>query len=280
VTRPRTLRLSLAVLATILLARPSFAQQPDDGALKLAEPDFTLIGLPTALRLPKFGSAFRVTHRFTRALGSGDFGDLAADLFGLDSGAQIGLEYRFGIIPNGQIGLHRTSDRTTEFFAQYGVMRQGPGRPLEVMALATIEGGNNFKDAKSPALGAIVSRRVGEVAAFYVEPIWVNNSNPLPKEVVDHNDTFMVGVAARVRIRPTVYLVGEVSPRVAGYKQGVTHGGFAIEKRAGGHQFQLNFSDAFGTTMGQIARGGPAGTNADGSGHNWYMGFNISRKFF
>lgn len=279
-TRLRTIRLSLAVLATILLARPSFAQQPDDGALRLAEPDFTLIGLPTALRLPKFGSAFRVTHRFTRALGSGDFGDLAADLFGLDSGAQIGLEYRFGIVPNGQIGLHRTSDRTTEFFAQYGVMRQGPGRPLEVMALATIEGGNNFKDAKSPALGAIVSRRVGEVAAFYVEPIWVNNSNPLPKEVVDHNDTFMVGIAARVRVRPTVYLVGELSPRVAGYKQGVTHGGFAIEKRAGGHQFQLNFSDAFGTTMGQIARGGPAGPNADGSGRNWYMGFNISRKFF
>jgi uncharacterized beta barrel domain-containing protein DUF5777 len=280
VTRPFTIRLSLVLLAAFLFAPASFAQQTDDGALKLAEPDFTLIGLPTALRLPKFGSSFRVTHRFTRALGSGDFGDLAGDLFGLDSGAQIGLEYRFGIVPNGQIGLHRTSDRTTEFFAEYGVMRQGLGRPFEVVALATIEGPNNFKDAKSPALGAIVSRRVGDVAAFYVEPIWVNNSNPLPKEVVDHNDTFMIGVGARVRVRPTVYLVGEVSPRVAGYKQGVTHGGFAIEKRAGGHQFQLNFSDAFGTTMGQIARGGPAGPNADGSGHNWYMGFNISRKFF
>jgi hypothetical protein len=280
VTRPFAIRLSLALLAAFLFAPPSFAQQTDDGALKLAEPDFTLIGLPTALRLPKFGSAFRVTHRFKRALGSGDFGDLAGDLFGIDSGAQIGLEYRFGIVPNGQIGLHRTSDRTTEFFAEYGVMRQGPRRPFEVVAIATIEGPNNFKDAKSPSLGAIVSRRVGDVAAFYVEPIWVNNSNPFPKEVVDHNDTFMIGVGARLRIRPTVYLVGEVSPRVSGYKPGVTHGGFAIEKRAGGHQFQLNFSDAFGTTMGQIASGGPAGPNADGSGHNWYMGFNISRKFF
>jgi hypothetical protein len=280
VTRSFTIRLSLALLAALLFAPASFGQQTDDGALKLAEPDFTLIGLPTALRLPKFGSAFRVTHRFTRALGSGDFGDLAGDLFGLDSGAQIGLEYRFGIVPNSQIGLHRTSDRTTEFFAEYGVMRQGPGRPFDVVALATIEGPNNFKDAKSPALGAIVSRRVGDVAAFYVEPIWVNNSNPLPKEVVDHNDTFMIGVGARIRVRPTVYVVGEVSPRVAGYKQGVTHGGVAIEKRAGGHQFQLNFSDAFGTTMGQIARGGPAGPNPEGSGHNWYMGFNISRKFF
>lgn len=272
-TRPLTIRLSLGVLATLLCATASFAQETDDGALKLAEPDFTLIGLPTALRLPKFGSAFRVTHRFRRALNDGDFGDLSADLFGIDSGAQIGLEYRFGIVPNGQIGVHRTSDRTTEFFAEYGVMRQGPRRPFEIMALATIEAPENFKEAKSPALGAIVSRRIGGAAAFYLEPIWVNNSNPLPKAVVDHNDTFMIGIGARIRIRPTVYLAGELVPRVAGYKQGVTHGGFAIEKRAGGHLFQLNFSDGIGTTMGQIARGGPDGTN-------WYMGFNISRKFF
>jgi hypothetical protein len=32
-----------------------------------------------------------VTHRFTRSLAQGDFGDLAGDLFGIDSGAQIGL---------------------------------------------------------------------------------------------------------------------------------------------------------------------------------------------
>ena len=64
-----------------------------------------------------------MTHRFARPL-SGDFGSLAADLFGLDSGAQIGLEYRFGIVPNGEIGIHRTSDRTIEFFTQY---RYRPG---------------------------------------------------------------------------------------------------------------------------------------------------------
>ena len=53
----------------------------------------------------------------------------------------------------------------------------------------------------------------------------------------------------------------------------MTHGAFAIEKRAGGHTFQLNFSNAFGTTLAQIARGGPVE-------NDWYMGFNISRKFF
>ena len=50
----------------------------------------------------------------------------------------------------------------------------------------------------------------------------MNNSNPFPKEVVDHNDTFMIGLGARIRIRPTVYIVGEFSPRVSGYRPGST----------------------------------------------------------
>jgi hypothetical protein len=102
--------------------------------------------------------------------------------------------------------------------------------------------------------------------------MWVNNSNPLPNELTDHNNTFMVGIGGRLRVRPTVYVVAEVTPR-SGYKPGVNQGSFGIEKRLGGHLFQLNFSNAFGTTIGQIARGG--GSNSD-----WYMGFNISRKFF
>lgn len=268
----------LAVAAFFFFASGSYAQAPpsqppDDQVLNLAEPDFTLVALPTALRLPRFKSSFRVTHRFTRPLGAGDFGDLASDLFGIDSGAQIGLEYRFGIIPGGQIGIHRTSDKTIEFFAQYGIARQGSRVPLEFAVVASVEGTNNFKDSKSPALGAVISRRIGTHAALYVEPIWVNNSNGLPKELVDDNDTVMVGVGARVRIRPSVYLVGEGASRVGGFKPGVTHASFGIEKRAGGHLFQLNFSNAIGTTMGQIARGG-------GSADNWYMGFNISRKFY
>jgi hypothetical protein len=269
------------MLALVVFAPASaFAQAPNDdpAALKLAVPDFALIGLPTTLRLPRFGSSFRVTHRFLRPL-NGDFGDVLDDLFGIDSGAQIGLEYRFGIIRNGQVGIHRTSNRTIEFFAQYAALREGANSPVDVSVLGTVEGTNNFHEdngidsSHSPALGAIVSRTVGDVAAFYVEPIWVNNTSPDPSELVDDNDTLMIGVGARIRVRPSVYLVGEFAPRAYGYKPGVNHGSFGIEKRAGGHLFQLNFSNAFGTTMAQIARGGPAE-------NDWSLGFNISRKFF
>ena len=49
--------------------------------------------------------------------------------------------------------------------------------------------------------------------------------------------------------------------------------GASLQKRAGGHVFQLNFSNSTGTTPGQVARGG-------GSNDDWYMGFNIARKFW
>jgi hypothetical protein len=268
-----SVRLLLALALTLALV-PSAMAQEDDAVLKPAEPDFTLVSLPTSLRLPKFKSAFRVTHRFGRPLGDGDFGDLVGDLFGLDNGAVIGLEYRFGFVPNGQVTLHRSSSgKTIEFLGQYGAIRQGRQLPVDVSALVGIEGTNNFKDSYSPALGAIVSRRFGDVAAVYAEPVWVNNTNPLPKALTDNNDTFMVGLGARIHIRPSVYLVGELAPRVSGYKPGVNHGSFAVEKRVGGHVFQLNFSNSWSTTMGQLARGGF--NNSD-----WFLGFNISRKFY
>jgi hypothetical protein len=266
-------------LAALVLAAgsasPAFAQDDDPAILRIAEPDFNLIALPTSLRVPTMKSAFRVTHRFQRPLAEGSFGDLVEDLFGLDGGSTIGLEYRFGIIPNGQIGIHRTNNaKTIQFFGQYSVMRQDAGAPLDVSALVTVDGTNNFKDSYSPAIGAILSRTFGDRGAVYVEPMWVNNTNPQPSELVEHNDTFIVGVGTRVRIRPTVYVVGEIVPRVAGDNDaGVNHASFAIEKRAGGHTFQLNFSNSFATTMAQLARGGE--TN-----DNWYLGFNISRKFF
>ena len=265
----------LVILCVLGAAQVSYAQVADDPDLDLSveQPDFSVITLPTTLRLPRFKSAFRVTHRFGRPLGAGDVGDLLGDAFGLDSGAQIGLEYRFGLMRGLQTSIHRTSNKTIEFFGQYNVLQQSASSPVGLGVIASVDGTNNFRDIYSPSVGVALSRTIGGRGALYVEPIWVKNSNPGPDALVANNDTLMVGLAARLRIRPAVYVVAELTPRLSGYKPGVTQGSFGIEKRAGGHTFQLNVSNAFGTTMGQIARGGF--TNDD-----WYLGFNISRKFF
>jgi hypothetical protein len=247
-----------------------------DARVNPSQPDFTLVALPTTLRVPRHKSAFRVTHRFTRALGQGDFGDLASDLFGLDSGAQIGLELRYGLVRGGQIGIHRTNDKTIQLFGQYDVLRQTENRPIGLAAFVSVDGTDNFKDRYSPAIAAVVSREFGRHGAVYVEPVWVGNTD-LREEAEGDDSTFLLGLGARLRVRPTVYVVVEFIPRLSGFDPGVNQAGFAIEKRAGGHAFQLSVSNAFGTTMGQIARGGPAQLDGDS---NWYLGFNISRKFF
>jgi hypothetical protein len=273
-------RRTLLTLALVALGAPlAWAQaQPADEEdpdleVNVSQPDFTLAELPTNLRLPKGKFAFRVTHRFARPLGEGDFTDLLEDFFGFDSGAQIGLELRYGLFRGAQVGINRTSERTIQFFGQYDLRRQ-QSFPVGLGVWASMDGTNNFRDSYSPALGLIVSRELGRWGALYAEPIWVNNSNPEPSELTDEdNDSFIVGLGARVRIRPTVYVTAEVSPRVAGYAPGDALISFGVEKRVGGHAFQLNFSNGFGTTMGQIARGGT-------SNDDWYIGFNITRKFY
>jgi Membrane bound beta barrel domain (DUF5777) len=253
-------------------AQSSQTPPPSDRAVDPSEPDFTLIGLPTTLRMPKFASAFRVTHRFTRSLGEGNFGDLLADGFGTDTGALIGLEYRFGILSGTQIGVHRTSDKTIQFFGQHQLVRQSEGAPLGVDVIAAIEGLDNFQDVYSPSVGAVVSRKVGVHGALYVQPIWIGNTNSFDLVEGEDDDTFIVGVGGRFRIRPRLYIVAEGAPRF-GYDRGIAHASFAVEMRAGGHSFQINFSNGFGTTMAQLARGGF-------DWDTWYLGFNITRKFF
>jgi hypothetical protein len=257
---------------------PPAPTQPEssdpDSRLDPLQPDFNLAALPTTLRLPAHKMAFRVTHRFTRSLGTGDFGDLLSNFFGFDSGAQIGLEFRYGLMPGTQVGVHRTSERSIQIFGQHSILQEKKdGRPLSLDVIATLEGTNNLRDRKMSTVGVLVSKKVGKVAAVYAEPMFVANTNPQPSGAGVDNNTTMIGLGARVRIRPATYLVGEVTPRLSGYKPGVDQGSFGIEARAGGHTFQINFSNGFGTTLGQLAAGGV-------SSDSWYIGFNISRKFF
>ncbi len=273
-------RIMVAIVALGLAPAFAAAQTPPaapdetdpDARVDALQPDFNLAALPTTLRMPVHKTAFRVTHRFMRPLGQGDFGDLASDLFGFDSGAQIGLELRYGLAPGTQIGVHRTSERTIQIFGQHNVLNERSGQPIGLDALATLEGGNNLRQRYQSALGVVMSRNVGRLAALYAEPMWIANTNPAADAGFDNN-TILLGLGARIRVRPSTYLLAEISPRLGGYDPGVSQVSFGLEGRAGGHLFQLNVSNGFGTTLGQIARG--AFNNDD-----WHIGFNIARKFF
>ena len=268
-----TLVLCTAALSTATAQEHQPAVTPgdeDDTEVVLAEPDFRVLNLPSTLRLPMRGSSFQLTHRFNGNLRQGSFDENAGNLFGLDQGAVVGFEYRFGVARHVQAVVYRTGlDKTFQFSGKYDALRQAASIPVSVSALVSVEGSSNFRERYSPAAGAAVSRIITDRLALYLTPVWVHNT---AANLNIDRDTFFVGVGGRVRVSATVYVVGEMAPRAGGYSPDETAFGFALEKRAGGHLFQLNLNNGQGTTFAQIARGG----FADGL----YLGFNLARKFF
>jgi hypothetical protein len=269
------------------------AQAPGSATPPSLEVDQNVINLPTTMSLKRHQSYFRLTHRFTRDLRRGDFGSLAADLFSLDNGAIIGLEYRFGITSALHAGVHRSMlSRTIEFFGKYDAWKQEGGHPVSVSILAAVEGLDNFQDNYQPGIAGTLSRIISDGRiALYATPTIVWNTRAaefleghedhdhdiIPGggvgEDTQHGHTAMLGVGGRFRIRPTFYVSGEVTPRIAGHDPGRATWAIAAEKKtgSGGHTLSLALTNSFGTTLGQIARGG--------SDHDIYLGFNITRRF-
>jgi hypothetical protein len=270
----------LGLFAALLFATPPvFAQSSgsdadDDAVLTPAEPDYRLINLPTTLRLPRYKSSFALTHRFNGNLRIGTFSDHAEGLFGIDNGAQIGFEYRFAPIRHVELVAYRTNfDRTIQLYAKWDAIHQNSDHPLSVSGLLSIEGGHNFTERYAPSVGATISRIIDDAVALYAVPMWVHNVTPFLGQATGVEDnTFFIGLGGRVRIRPTVYVSAEVSPRVAGASPNATEYAFGIEKRAGAHLFQLNFGNSQSTTFAQTAAGGLP--------NSLFMGFNLTRKFF
>ncbi|HEY7284181.1 MAG TPA: DUF5777 family beta-barrel protein [Vicinamibacterales bacterium] len=262
----------LAVAALLLAASSARAQsdEDDDAKLRPAEPDFTLINLPTTLPLPRHASDFHLTHRFGLDLTSVDFGDAAANLFGLDNGASIGLEYRFGIIKHVEAIVLRTSlSKTFQFTGKYDGWHQGDKLPVGISAIVSVEGENNFQENYSGSFGVVVSRVMAQDRlALYANPMYVTNTGT---GGVENENTGFLGLGARVRVLESTYGVVEVTPRIGGYVIQDAEYAFSIEKRVGAHVFSLVFQNGGGTTFRQLSHGGPGGL---------YMGFNLTRKFF
>jgi len=263
-------------------AAPAPAPTPDpDLEIDPVQSDFTVINLPTTLRLPRHSLAFRLTHRFSRPLGDGDFGDLLADLFGFDSAAQVGLELRFGLFSGTQFGIYRTNDRAIDFFLEQDLLRGHRGSMWGLAFYGSVEGRDNFSEEYSPAASVVLSRKLGKRATVYAVPAWVGNTARDFEAATDDN-TLLLGLGTRIRLSSAAYVVAEWTPRLAGFKgidpsnpadRAADQVSFGIEGRVGGHCFQLNFSNYFDTTLATLARGA-------GSGKDWYIGFNLSRKFY
>ena len=252
-----------------------------------AQIDLNLINLPTTMSIARHKGYFRLTHRFASDLRRGSFGQNASDLFTLDKGAIIGLEYRFAITNSLQAGVHRSLfSKTIQTFARWDALRQGRALPVSISLTGSYEGLNNLREKHQTGAAVTVSRTFGDRIALYATPAFVSgthavdfiaghedhNDTGLTEDIhANHNDTWFAGIGGRLRFSQTGYIAGEYTPRLHGYDPNRGEWGLAVEKRTGGHTLQLNITNSFGTTMGQLARGG--------SPHDIYLGFNLTRRF-
>jgi uncharacterized beta barrel domain-containing protein DUF5777 len=291
-----TSALPLAVAAFLLGALPAFAQTQNQPAARDPAPvaaplpeqiDLNLINLPTTMSIVRHKGYFRLTHRFAADLRRGSFSELAADLFTIDKGAIIGLEYRFAITGNLQAGVHRSLlSKTIQTFGRWDFLRQSESRPVSISLTGSFEGLNNLRERHQTGVAVTVSRTFGDRLALYATPAFVAGTHAVDfiaghedhddtgleeDEHSTHDDTWFAGIGGRLRFSRTGYITGEYTPRLHGYDPNRGEWGVGIEKRTGGHTLQLNITNSFGTTLGQLARGG--------SPHDIYLGFNITRRF-
>jgi Membrane bound beta barrel domain (DUF5777) len=258
-------------------ATPVPPADDDDARLRPLEPDFVTINLPTTLPLPAHAMNFHLTHRFNEDLRNDSLGTQFSNAFGLDNGANIGLEFRYGVMKHLEAIVQRTSiGKTIQFTAKYDGWHQTATFPVGLSAIVSIEGNNNFHNTDggdqadfAPAIGGVISRTVGNLLALYATPMWVHNTGTGSAATTD---TGFLGLGGRVRLGTGTFFVLEGSPRLGGLVIGDALYAFAIEKRVGLHVFSLTFQNGPGTTFRQIAHGGVP--------EHLTLGFNLSRKFY
>ena len=240
-----------------------------------AQIDETIVNLPTTLSLERHGSYFRLTHRFARDLGRGSFGDLAQDLFGLDNGAIIGLEYRYGITSTCRPVCTDPIRQDDQTFGRWDALRAEPDHARERYRRGIVRGANNMRRTSTGGRGY----RLADLGTG-------SRCTRRRATCIRHTreTTHTAGTKGTIRPGPrrrtlgtirTHGLLGIRRPAAPagtrciscwkrrrawhGYDPDEPGWNVAVEKRTRGHILQLNFGNNFNTTPGQTRAGRRAG---------------------
>ena len=260
-------------------------QAPPDKSKKPAsayeKPPFwgtRLVNLPTGMTMDKGDFLFRISHRMVPSVRTGY--DTA---WGLDGPSMAFFSLGYGItdrigITLGRSGLFKEIELSTTWL----ILQQGENASLPFSF--AFNGGLGWVTQKQEGRGAfnsrnfkinaqvILSRQVNERFSVLVTPVYSSNTSHWEAAA---QGTFSIGVGGRFMILDDLSLIGEWLPVLAGYKDIANGWGFGVEKKIGGHVFQVFVTDSIGLTSAQFVTGGDLRL---GKG-DLRIGFNIFRTF-
>jgi hypothetical protein len=242
-----------------------------------------LLTLPTT-HMPAEGTWEVVfTHRFNQSL---DEGEAIHSLFGLDSGANVGIGLSYVPLRDVQLAVMRSNVLDTiEASAKYLAFQQSGAIPFS----ATLRGGADLRterdteDRTSFFAQALLSRQFGQRLSVHALPTFITNAGRAASgdtAAALFDNAFNVPVGAAFKVSPRMSLVAEIIPPNSDLPDSIEADlGWAVGVKhvIGGHYFEVLLTNSSGLTTDQYVtstfQGGPL-TSSD-----LRLGFNIERRF-
>ena len=274
--------------------------------------DDLVFSVPTGRAIDRHGFYLNFTHRFPYE--SAFTGQArGGTLFGLDDFAIPSFGLRYGITSKLSVLAFRSPSiigRPIELMAAYNFLDEHRGNPLNAAVRFSIDGQNDFAKNFAENFELIVSRSLGHRAQLYAVPTLSLHTRPLlgaadvvsapPNQSCNATilppqdssigvrpcaNTFSIGAALAVDIRPTVALVAEAIPTLMnGDGLGIHRPSYAfgIQKKIWRHAFTFGFTNGPSTIVSQRGAtratflGDPAADKPGGL----FVGFDLTRQIF
>jgi hypothetical protein len=237
-----------------------------------------LVNLPTTQTIDKGNVLFRISHRYFPSVSDG-----YDAFYGLDGPAVILLSLGYGINDRLNVSLARSNRfKEVEFSLKWIILDQKDDKILPVSAalnvggafITDVEAGKKTFRSENFKFSALlsVSHQFSNAFSLLLVPAYSSNTNHWENS---SEGTLSLGVGARYMFLKDMSIIAEWVPVISGYEAGASGWGFGIERKIGGHVFQVFFTNSIGMTSAQFIPGG----NLRLQDGDFRIGFNIFRLF-
>jgi Membrane bound beta barrel domain (DUF5777) len=254
----------IAVLSVAVLGIEK--ARADEGVTTTVGNRFSQTSTPLTNAQGTFEAVF--THRFNQAVKDAGGGTL----WGLDSGAAIGIGVDYVFVPNVAVQVYRVSNYADyEFALKATLVRPKASFPLAL----GLRGGLDWRTAayapkETSGFGQVlVSYTIANRVTLAAAPSYAQNTQ-------FQTDVFNVPLILQLKITKSIALIGEYVPKKNVVPDSVGQWSVSIEKQVFNHRFALWMGNSQASTVDQYVGGDYGGGVTD---RNMKIGFNLIRAF-
>jgi hypothetical protein len=228
-----------------------------------------LVNVTTPVTTGPRGLELLITHRFREALQQSS----STDLYGLDSGADVGIGMTAGIGRNLDFSFYRSSfEADYELAGKLLLLRQGPHMPLSLAVRGGVDlpGVAGVLPHTRPLAQLLLSAQIAPGFTILVSPSWVSDTPTLR-----HAYNTPVGLTFPVPGKVLIELEAIPPNHALHGSQTAWHA--AVSKQVGWHIFKIVFGNSRATTLDQMLGGD---SESGFRNRDVRLGFNLIRYFF